>query len=68
MKKEIAILGTGIAIAVGVFYLELNPTNQAPAQVTSVSSASNQPTSSTPTTPSLRGGLGSGENEGSEDD
>ena len=65
MKKEIAILGTGIAIAVGVFYLELNPTNQAPTQVMSVSSASNQPTSSTP---SLRGGLGSGENEGSEDD
>lgn len=97
MKKEIAVISVGIAIAASVLSAELKPASTIPTQVTSLSNSTVQqtplatPTASqttnTPAAPITRpattqsaqaisatkptinqnsGGLGGGENEGSE--
>jgi hypothetical protein len=99
MKKEIAVISVGIAIAASVLSAELKPASSIPTQVTSLSNSTAQqtplatPTASqitnTPAAPITRpattqsaqaisatkptinqnsGGLGGGENEGSEKD
>ncbi|MCX6455846.1 MAG: hypothetical protein NT057_06300 [Actinobacteria bacterium] len=44
MKKEIAVISFGIAIAASVLYAELKPASSTPAQVTSVSNSTVQQT------------------------
>ena len=44
MKKEIAVISVGIAIAASVLYAELKPASSTPAQVTSVSNSTAQQT------------------------
>ena len=44
MKKEIAVISVGIAIAASVLYAELKPASSTPAQVTTVSNSTAQQT------------------------